>query len=326
MNRAELDAILDGIAPVIVDLAKRHSKKSVDELRENLLSAIQEKLTNIPPGPQGEAGKDGTNGIDGKDGAPGERGEQGPIGEKGIQGEHGAPGPKGESGKDGAPGEAGARGEKGEKGDPGEQGPPGLQGTPGAPGERGAVGDPGERGLQGEQGTKGDPGERGPQGEKGIDGKSITAAEVLEAMQPEIAKWALDFERRAQDILHRAVENMPKPKDGKDGANGFGFDDLSVEQLDARHIVIRFTRGDAVKEFPVELAGFVDRGVFKAGEAYERGDSVSWGGSTFFAQKNAPEGEPGASADWRLGVKRGRDGKDGVVKVFDPHATVKIPK
>lgn len=166
-------------------------------------------------------------------------------------------------------------------------------------------------------------------GRNGVDGKSVTAAEVLDAMQPEITKWALDFERRAQDILHRAVENIPKPangKDGKDGIDGLGFDDLTVEQLDERHIVLRFTRGDVVKEFPVELAGFVDRGVFKHGETYERGDSVSWGGSTFFAQKRAPEGEPGASADWRLGVKRGRDGKDGVVKTIDPNATVKIPK
>jgi hypothetical protein len=55
----------------------------------------------------------------------------------------------------------------------------------------------------------------------------------------------------------------------------------------------------------------IDRGVYREGTAYERGDSVTWGGSSFIAQR-ATTGKPEVSEDWRLSVKRGRDGKPGV--------------
>jgi hypothetical protein len=44
---------------------------------------------------------------------------------------------------------------------------------------------------------------------------------------------------------------------------------------------------------------------------YRKGDGVTWGGSFWIAQKDAPEGRPGLSDDWRLAVKKGRDGRDG---------------
>jgi hypothetical protein len=320
------------VQPALDELVAR-----IDEREGVLRREFEERIAAIP------SGKDGEKGIAGEAGAPGAQGE------KGIQGDRGERGIPGDRGKDGAPGEAGPHGEKGEKGDVGERGPQGEKGEAGPVGDRGEIGPSGKDADPSEVAALLLPGvakearelvERmvkeipapkdGRDGLNGVDGKSVSADDVLLAFGAEISKrmgeWALDFERRAQDILHRAVENIPKPANGKDGADGLGFDDLAVEQLDERHIVLRFTRGDVVKEFPVELAGFVDRGVFKHGETYERGDSVSWGGSTFFAQKRAPEGEPGASADWRLGVKRGRDGKDGVVKTIDPNATVKIPK
>lgn len=229
----------------------------------------------------------------------------------------------------GAKGEKGDAGQQGEPGTPGERGPQGEKGLDGAPGENGQKGDAGERGPQGEvgpagrdgvdgiNGKDGSPGERGPQGEKGadgVDGKSVTAAEVVAELQPEIAKWALDFERRAHETLERALDRMPKAKDGMDGKNGvdgIGFDDLSFEQIDERSAVIRFVRGDVVKEFPFKLPGFVDRDVYAEGADYLKGDGVTWGGSYFIARKDQPQGKPGQSPDWRLAVKRGRDGRDG---------------
>lgn len=68
-----------------------------------------------------------------------------------------------------------------------------------------------------------------------------------------------------------------------------------------------FRRGEVVKRFRVP--GLVDRGVYKAGETYQRGDAVSWGGSLFIAQ-TATTAQP-ETADWRLAVKRGRDGREG---------------
>lgn len=96
---------------------------------------------------------------------------------------------------------------------------------------------------------------------------------------------------------------------GIDGRDGLGFDDVAVEQAGDRGFVIRFIRGDQVKEFPIALSAFVDRGVWRDG-AYLKGDGVSWGGSFFIAQTDTTD-KPETSAAWRLAVKRGRDGKEG---------------
>jgi integrin beta 3 len=199
--------------------------------------------------------------------------------------------------------------ERGEKGDPGEDGEDGA---------------PGERGLQGDCGEKGDPGEPGPQGERGpagkdgADGKSVTLEEVAQLVSGKMAEWALDFERRAQDVMQRAIDRMPIPKDGsngidgKDGADGLGIDDLEFDiDLAAGEMVVVFARGDVRREFRKAIPLLIDRGVFKADEQYRHGNVVTWGGSAWIAQKHGPAGKPGESPDWRLAVKHGRDGKDG---------------
>ena len=54
---------------------------------------------------------------------------------------------------------------------------------------------------------------------------------------------------------------------------------------------------------------FVDKGVFREGNAYSAGHGVTHDGSYWLAQR-ATMARPGSNADWRLAVKRGRDGKD----------------
>jgi integrin beta 3 len=239
------------------------------------------------------------------------------------------PGPKGDPGQDGAPGRDGKDGERGEKGDPGERG---ERGEPGARGEKGDAGQNGERGEPGQRGEKGDPGERGADGEAGLrgekgdpgndgrDGKDgASVDEVLKAIEPRLneslAQWALDFERRAQGVLERAVDRIPTPKDGKDGQDGrdgLGIEDLEVHFDGERRLKLVLTRGDRSKESTLVLPIPIDRGVFaEERKDYERGDVVTFGGSSWTAQKDAPEGVPGLSPDWRLSVKRGRDGKQG---------------
>ncbi len=195
------------------------------------------------------------------------------------------------------------RGEKGERGDIGPQGKDGagvagavidrsgvliltlsdgrtceLGPVVGKDGADGAQGPQGERGEPGPQGEKGEPGETGPIGEKGVDGRDGADG-----------------------------------KDGRDGLNGrdgFGFDDLSVEQTDERGFKLVFAQGDARKEFPFSLPVVLDRGVFKQGESYEPGDGVTWGGSYWIAQRSTDAKPDGPDSGWRLSVKRGRDGKD----------------
>lgn len=162
-------------------------------------------------------------------------------------------------------------------------------------------------------GIDGKDGADGRDGKDGADGASVAVEDVERMVEGKVAGWALDFERRAQGVLERAIDRIPKPadgKDGRDGVDGIGFDDLTVEQSGERGMVIRFTRGAEVKEFALAFPVVVDRGVYKDGSAYEQGDAVTWGGSLWIAQKDAPEGKPGMGDGWRLAVKKGRDGKD----------------
>lgn len=93
-----------------------------------------------------------------------------------------------------------------------------------------------------------------------------------------------------------------------------GISHLQIEQ-DGREftLVAKTSSGDEVRK-SVKVAALVDRGVFKAGTEYEAGDGVTWGGSFFIAQKDAPRGHPGEPGcdGWRLAVKRGRDGTKGI--------------
>jgi hypothetical protein len=147
------------------------------------------------------------------------------------------------------------------------------------------------------------------------DGKSITVEDVEPLLDSMHSRWALDFERRAQDLFQRAIDRMPAPQNGTDGKDGLGFDDMTFEQIDERSGVLRFTRGTTIKEFPIALAGFVDRGLWQEGE-FTKGDGVTWEGNYWLARRDTKakpgaEGEDTGNNDWRLAVRKGRKGKDG---------------
>jgi hypothetical protein len=153
----------------------------------------------------------------------------------------------------------------------------------------------------------------GKDGRDGSDGQSVTVEQVREMFmdmyQVHQAQWALDFERRAQDVLQRSIDRIERPKDGKDGKDG--RDGLGVEDfkatIDGRNVTLTVTRGDFMRATVLRIPAVLDAGVFKEGPVYEQGDGVTWGGSFWIAQKDAPEGKPGNGPDWRLAVKKGRD-------------------
>ena len=161
------------------------------------------------------------------------------------------------------------------------------------------------------------------------DGKSVTLDEIKGLLDHMQATWALDFERRAQTSLERAIDRMPKAKDGengKNGADGLGFDDLIVEHDGARGVTIKFQRGDQVKSFALRIPTMIYRGIFQPGGPYDRGDTVTWGGSLWHCDE-ATADKPGeiGSKGWTLAAKRGRDGKDGERgKDYAPPQPVKV--
>jgi hypothetical protein len=97
---------------------------------------------------------------------------------------------------------------------------------------------------------------------------------------------------------------------GKAGADGVGFDDLDLVETEAG-VFLRCIKGETVKEWRLPIV--IDRGVFKEGQTYRKGDGVTWGGSFWIAQEETVE-QPDRRKGWRLAVKRGRDGSD-----FDPN-------
>ncbi|RAI00141.1 hypothetical protein DLJ53_20745 [Acuticoccus sediminis] len=60
-----------------------------------------------------------------------------------------------------------------------------------------------------------------------------------------------------------------------------------------------------------EAKGLAYRGVHQKAADYSRGDAVTASGSLWIALTDIRSGEaPGASNNWQLAVKAGRDGKD----------------
>ena len=100
-------------------------------------------------------------------------------------------------------------------------------------------------------------------------------------------------------------------RDGGPGADGLGFDDLRVEPDGERGFALVWSRGDRIERSTVSLPVMIDRGVWAEGRTYEAGDAVTWGGSVHVAQART-EAKPETSDDWRLAVKRGRDGRAGL--------------
>lgn len=150
-------------------------------------------------------------------------------------------------------------------------------------------------------------------GRDGIDGQSVTLDDVRPMLESELSKWALDFERRAAGVLERAVERMPKPKDGengKDGSDGLGFDDFDVEYDGERTFTFKWVKGEREKSKTFKAPLHIYQGVFKkTGQSYNKGDSVTYGGSLWIAMQDNPDHDPGNGQAWKLAVKKGSDAK-----------------
>lgn len=130
----------------------------------------------------------------------------------------------------------------------------------------------GKPGPEGPQGIKGETGREGPVGPVGREGK----------------------------------QGLP----GKDGRDGLGFDDMEFTHDGRRTLTFKFTRGDEVKQWSFRVPAAIDAGVWKEG-AYEAGDQVTHRGSLWIALKDTDTQPDTAPADWRMQMRKPRDGRDG---------------
>lgn len=144
--------------------------------------------------------------------------------------------------------------------------------------------------------------------------KSVSPEEVAATFERRFSDLILSWERQARDTFDKAADRMPIPKDGRDGRDALPLEsfDLSVSD-DGRTVTVKMQAGEVIIQKSVKIAAVIDRGVYSTEKSagYEKGDGATYGGCYWIAQKDGPEGVPGGSSDWRLAVKKGRDGKDG---------------
>lgn len=322
--RTKIDEMAASVVAMTKDFVSRAltpMQKALDAMGAGLVSlqgqvdGLQAKLAD-----GSLRGADGAPGADGKDGAPGERGEAGAAGtqgEKGDAGERGESGPAGERGEKGERGDDGAPGQKGEKGDAGERGEKGEQGEQGPRGPAGDPGEPGEKGLDGRDGRD---------GKDGPAGRDALQIDVLPAINAERSYARGTYASHAGGlwVARRATEGMEGWECIVDGIAAVQVIPPDDEQQRAFAINVVRSSGAmsaAVAKLPVMLY----RGVYREGESYERGDTVTWAGSLWHcdADTTAKPDAVGSKA-WTLAAKRGRDGKDGERARTGAPATVKV--
>lgn len=168
-----------------------------------------------------------------------------------------------------------------------------------------------------------------PAPEKGEDGKSVTVDDVAPLIEAQVSKAvaaippAKDGVGVAGAMIDRSGNlvltlSNGETKElglvvGKDaapaepGRDGLGFEDLEFVTDDMGRPVAKFQRGDVVKT--VALPCIIDRGPYRTGEKYQKGDAVSYGGSLWIAQ-DATDEKPDGGKGWRLAVKKGRDARN----------------
>lgn len=215
--------------------------------------------------------KDGRDGVDGKDGAPGL---------DGTNGQDGAPGRDGIDGKDGAPGEAGRDGANGKDGAPGRDGVDGKAGEPGR------------------------------------DGRDALELVVLDGIDPAKAYPRGTVAAYAGGVIR--AERRTAPITGSLADAGWrvlmrGVAQTTLEHdQDLRTLRVRLVHTDGeVVEQTIRSPSVIYREIYREGQDYDAGDAVTFGGSLWIALR-ATRAKPGdGSPDWRLAVKKGRDGRDG---------------
>ena len=91
-----------------------------------------------------------------------------------------------------------------------------------------------------------------------------------------------------------------------------GVSDVDISMNSQRNFTVTVNRASGTSDKKsFDIPAMVYRGVFKSGDEYLPGDTVTWGGSLWHCDDQTQDkpGETG-SKGWTLAAKRGRDGRD----------------
>jgi hypothetical protein len=174
-----------------------------------------------------------------------------------------------------------------------------------------------QHGKDGKPGEKGEPGQS-IKGEPGADGVGLAGAIINRAGELVVTKT--NGEAIALGVV------VGKDGDcGKDGADGLGFDDLSAASDGERGVVLKFQRGEVVKEFAFHFPAIIDRGYWREGTEAKAGDAMTHDGTLWIALRDTKAKPARDSEDWRIGARKGRDGIQGPPgKDYKPPGPVKL--
>lgn len=160
-------------------------------------------------------------------------------------------------------------------------------------------------------------GKDGQQGEKGLDGKD--GAGIADLMIDRAGELVATFTDGRMKNLGPVIG-----KDGCNGKDGADFSDVTMDWDGERTLIIRGAGGEIRKTLPIPL----DRGYWRDGMACEKGDIVTHDGSAWVAladNKSKPSHD--AKTEWRMMVRKGRDGESIVKTVSsDPPKPIKLGK
>jgi hypothetical protein len=197
----------------------------------------------------------------------------------------------------------------------GRDGKDGKDGIDGKDGHDGIDGKDGHDGIDGKDGADGRDGKDGIDGKDGADGRDALEVDILDTIDPQKAY------PRGTVAAYRGGLIKATRRTGPIGeslsAAGWRVILRGVAQTevvpsdDLRTLGIRLTHTDGeVVEQTLRSPSLLYRGVFREGDQYDGGDAVTFGGSLWVALR-ATTTKPGdGSPDWRLAVKKGRDGRD----------------
>lgn len=138
----------------------------------------------------------------------------------------------------------------------------------------------------------------------------------LDAVTPILKDGVLLFtmsDGSVKEVGRVAGRDGDPGKPGKDGRDGFQLENFDAKLMDdGRTILLSFEQQDLMYSVELGVPAMIYRGVYKEGSEYEKGDTVTWGGSLWHCDTEKTAEKPDSSEKhWTLAAKRGRDGKDG---------------
>ncbi len=222
------------------------------------------------------------------------------------------PGPKGLDGRDGIDGKDGKDGIDGKNGIEGKEGPQGTEGPMGQRGESGIA-------IKGDPGLDGKDGRDGRDGKDGINGRDAAELEILSSIDLDRSYAPGTFAQYKGGLIRSLRQTDPIYGNLLDAGwkivlNGSEPEFTQAEE-DPRQFFFKNTFTDGtirIHSFRIPIMLYTD--IWQRNKAYQRGDVVTYGGNGWVCLRDNPSSSPADAKvhteDWRLFVKKGRDGND----------------